>query len=78
MHERISLDPTVCHGKACVRGTRILVSVVLDNLAAGLTAAEIVQSYSALQLEDVSAAISYAADLLNERVVPTPSAPLAA
>jgi uncharacterized protein (DUF433 family) len=42
---RISTDPTICHGQACIRGTRIPVSVVLDNLAAGLTPLEIVKSY---------------------------------
>jgi uncharacterized protein (DUF433 family) len=67
----ISTDPTVCHGKACITGTRITVSVVLDNLAAGASAAEIVQLYPSLRTEDVSAAIAYAAQLARERVVPT-------
>ena len=68
---RISTDPTVCHGKACIAGTRIMVSVVLDNLAAGASATEIVQHYPSLRAEDVSAAIAYAAQLARERVVPT-------
>jgi uncharacterized protein (DUF433 family) len=67
----ISIDPAVCHGKACIKGTRIMVSVVLDNLAAGLSADDIVKLYPTLQLEDVSAAIAYAAELARERVVST-------
>ena len=67
----ISIDPAVCHGKACIKGTRIMVSVVLDNLAAGLSAGDIVKLYPTLQLEDVSAAIAYAAELARERVVST-------
>ena len=72
--ERISVDPNVCHGKACIQGTRVMVSVVLDNLAAGLTPTEIVRSYPSLQPNDVAAAIAYAAELARERVVPTPLA----
>jgi uncharacterized protein (DUF433 family) len=72
--ERISVDPAVCHGKACIRGTRVLVSVVLDNLAAGLDTAEILRNYPSLQPDDVAAAMAYAADLARERVVSTPLA----
>jgi uncharacterized protein (DUF433 family) len=70
--ERISVDPNVCHGKACIRGTRVMVSVVLDNLAAGLSADEIVRSYAPLQPDDIAAAMAYAAELARERVVATP------
>ena len=49
-----------------------MVSVVLDNLAAGLSPAEIVRSYPSLQLGDVGAAIAYAAELAREHIVPTP------
>lgn len=70
--ERISVDPTICHGKACIHGTRILVSVVLDNLAAGLSTAEMVKSYPSLQPDDIAAALAYAAELARERVVATP------
>lgn len=70
--ERITVDPNICHGKACIRGTRVMVSVVLDNLAAGLTPTEIVQSYPSLQPDDVTAAMAYAAELARERIVPTP------
>ena len=62
----ITVDPNVCHGKACIKGTRVMVSVVLDNLAAGLTPAEIVRSYPSLPPEAVQAAIAYAADLARE------------
>ena len=65
-HERIVNDPKVCHGKACVRGTRIMVSVVLDNLAEGLSAEEIVRDYPPLVLDDVRAALAYAAELAGE------------
>ncbi len=52
---RISTDPAVCHGKACIKGTRIMVSVVLDNLAAGQPADEILRLYPTLHREDVTA-----------------------
>jgi len=71
-HEYITVDPNVCHGRACIKGTRIMVSVVLDNLAAGLTPDEILQSYPSLTLEAVRAAIAYAAQLGRERVVAMP------
>ena len=54
--ERISVDPLVCHGKACIKGTRIMVSVVLDNLAAGVSPEEILRSYPSLSPQDVQAA----------------------
>lgn len=67
--ERISVDPLVCHGKACIKGTRVMVSVVLDNLAAGVSPEEILRSYPSLTSEDIQAAIAYAAELARERVV---------
>ena len=69
----ITVDPSVCHGKACIKGTRIMVSVVLDNLAAGLNIEEIIKSYPSLTKEGVQAAISYAAELAKERVVGMPA-----
>jgi uncharacterized protein (DUF433 family) len=68
-HQHISTDPTVCHGQACIKGTRIPVAVVLDNLAAGLSVDEIVASYPPLVVDDVRAAAAYAADLARERFV---------
>jgi uncharacterized protein (DUF433 family) len=67
--ERISVDPLVCHGKACIKGTRIMVSVILDNLAAGVSPEEILKSYPSLSSEDIQAAIAYAAELARERVI---------
>ena len=61
--QHISVDPNICHGQACISGTRIMVSVVLDNLAAGLSPADIVCSYPSLRLDDISASNSYAAEL---------------
>ena len=58
--QRITVNPEVCHGKACIKGTRIMVSVVLDNLAAGSTPEELLADYPSLAREDVQAAMSYA------------------
>lgn len=71
--DHITVDPEICHGKACIRGTRVLVSVVLDNLAAGLTAEEISRDYPSVSTEAVRATLAYAADLAGERMVPIPS-----
>jgi uncharacterized protein (DUF433 family) len=60
-------DPSIAHGKACIRGTRIPVSVVLDNLAAGLAPEEIVRSYPSLSVEAVRASIAYGAELARDR-----------
>ncbi|MGH7598986.1 MAG: DUF433 domain-containing protein [bacterium] len=59
--DRISINPNVCHGKACIRGTRIMVSIILDNLAAGVSEEEILRSYPSLTPEDIDAALGYAA-----------------
>lgn len=67
--ERIVADPTVCHGEACIKGTRIPVSVILDNLASGAGTDEILRSYPSLTAEDIRAAIAYAALLTKERHV---------
>ena len=71
---RVSTDPAICHGQACIRRTRIPVSVVLDNLAAGLAPKDIVESYPSLTLDDVSAAVAYGAELARERVIDLRSA----
>ena len=68
---RIGIDPAICHGKACIKGTRVMVSVILDSLAAGLTTAEVLGLYPGLREEQVGAAVAYAADLARERVVHT-------
>ena len=64
--DRIVVDPQICHGKPCIKGTRIMVSVILDNLAEGMTPEEIVEEYPPLTLDDVKAAIAYAAELVRE------------
>ncbi len=69
----IVVDPTICHGKACFKGTRIMVSVILDNLAAGILPDEVLRSYPSLDREAVQAAITYAAELARERVVAIPA-----
>jgi len=67
--DRISVDPNICHGTPCIKGTRIPVSVILDNLAEGITREEILKSYPALQPEDIDAALAYAALLAKERQI---------
>jgi len=67
--ERISVDPAICHGKACIKGTRVMVSLVLDNLIAGETPAQLAAAYN-LTVEDVRAALLYTAELAKKRVVP--------
>jgi uncharacterized protein (DUF433 family) len=69
----ITVDPAVCHGKACIKGTRIMVSVILDNLAAGMGVDEVRDSYPSLSAESIRAAIAYAAELARERVVALPA-----
>lgn len=70
---RITVDPAVCHGQACIKGTRIMVAVVLDNLAAGLGSDQVLRSYPSLEPEDLQAAMAYAADLARERTIPLPT-----
>lgn len=68
--QRISADPQVCGGKVCITGTRIPVSVVLDNLAEGESHDSILASYPSLKREDLLAAMHYAAELAKDRVIP--------
>ena len=58
--DRISVDPAVCHGKPCIKGTRIMVSVILDYLGAGEPRAEILCQYPSLTPEDIDAAVAFA------------------
>jgi len=71
--EYITVDPSICHGKACFRGTRIFVSVVLDNLAAGESPDSVLRSYPTLNAGAINAAVAYAAELARERVVALPA-----
>jgi uncharacterized protein (DUF433 family) len=68
--ERISINPQVCGGKPCIKGTRIWVSLILDLLASGLSEAELLREYPGLVREDVLAAIAYGAEAARERVIP--------
>jgi uncharacterized protein (DUF433 family) len=66
----ISVDPGIMHGTACFTGTRIPVSVVLDNLAAGESTSTVLSEYPTLGEDHIRAAIAYAAELAHERVIP--------
>jgi uncharacterized protein (DUF433 family) len=68
--DRITVDPEVCHGRARIKNTRVMVSLILDNLAAGVGDEELLQAYPSLTSEDIRAATAYAAELARERIVP--------
>ena len=70
--ERISINPNVCFGKPCIRGTRIWVSLILDFLASGTSMEELLEEYPQLTVEDVLAAIAYGAEMARERYVEIP------
>ncbi len=72
--DRISIDPNVCFGKPCIKGTRIWVSLILDFLATGESEASILANYPQLKPEDIRAALAYAADIARERIVPVTQA----
>lgn len=69
---RISVNPQICGGKPCVRGTRIWVSLLLDFLASGSSMEEILAQYPQLTREDVLAAIAYGAEMSRQRFVDLP------
>jgi uncharacterized protein (DUF433 family) len=71
--ERISIDPNVCFGKPCIRGTRIWVSLILDFLANGMSMEELLAEYPQLEMEDIRAAIAYGAEMARERYVEIPT-----
>ncbi len=70
MYERISIDPNVCHGQACVKGTRIPVHQIVRMLANGDTVDELLAEYPSLEREDIFACLDYAAALTEEQVTP--------
>lgn len=70
--DRIAIDPQVCGGKPCIKGTRIWVSLILDFLADGMSEAELLADYPQLCREDILAAIAYGAEAARERIVPVP------
>lgn len=67
--QHISVDPDVCHGQPCIKGTRILVTTILDNLAAGVPESEVLRNHPSLKAADIKAALAYAAELAKERLV---------
>lgn len=74
---RISIDPKVCFGRPVIRGTRIWVSLIVDNLAEGVPESELLAAYPQLKPEDIRAALAYAAEMTRERVIPIPLEPVA-
>jgi len=72
MFERISIDPNICHAKACIKGTRVMVSVLVDSVAAGMAVPKIKKSFPSITEADIRAALAYAAALTREQVFPYP------
>lgn len=70
--KRISINPKICFGKPCIRGTRIWVSLILDFMANGMSIEEILEEYPPLAREDIHAAIAYGAEMSRERFVEIP------
>ncbi|GIK56502.1 MAG: DUF433 domain-containing protein [Chloroflexi bacterium] len=70
MHDRIELNPLVCHGKPVIRGTRVMVSTILGALAAGDTIEMILEDYPHIEREDIAAALAFASDLTQFEDVP--------
>jgi uncharacterized protein (DUF433 family) len=69
---RISIDAKICFGKPCIRGHRIWVSLILDFLASGMSAKEILEQYPGLEEADILACIAYGAEMTRERIVEIP------
>ena len=66
--QRVTVDPAVCAGKPCIRGTRIYIAIILAALAEGLTPEEILDHYPSLKIEDIRAAVAYAAEMTRENI----------
>ena len=73
--KRISIDPNVCFGRPCIRGTRIWVSLIVENLAEGIPDGELLEAYPQLEADDIRAALAYAAEMTRERIIPIPLEP---
>jgi uncharacterized protein (DUF433 family) len=67
--EHLTSDPKICGGQLCAKGTRVLVTVILDNLAEGLGREEILRSYPTLEPIHIDAALAYAAELAREESI---------
>ena len=72
--KRIVRDPAICHGQATVRGTRIMVSIVLDCLASGMSETDIIDEYPTLDVDGIRAAAAYGAELARDEYPAVPSA----
>ena len=70
--DHITSDPNVCHGAPCFKGTRVMVSVVFDNLAEGMTPEQLMAEYPSLPKESIPAAMAFAAELTREKFVKLP------
>ena len=67
--ERIVSDPSVCHGRPCIRGHRVWVSLVVDLLADGMTFEQVLEVYPGLEVDDIRACLAYASEMTRERIV---------
>ena len=70
MYERITIDPNICHGQACIKGTRIPVHQIIGMLANGDTIEELLNEYPSLERDDILACLDYAASLAEEQITP--------
>jgi uncharacterized protein (DUF433 family) len=70
--KRITTDPSICFGKPCIRGTRIWVSLIVENLADGVAESELLAAFPQLTRDDIRAALAYAAEITRERVILLP------
>lgn len=71
MEDRITVDPQVCSGKPCIRGTRIMVKNILGMIAGGYSIEKVLAAYPELTREDVQAALEYASQVIDEeKVIP--------
>ena len=68
--DRIGIDPNVCFGQPCIKGTRIWASLLLDLLAEGLSEQQILVEYPQLKREDILAALAYGAEMAREHIIP--------
>jgi uncharacterized protein (DUF433 family) len=70
MNDRITIDPNICHGQACIKGTRIPVHQIIGMLANGDTIEELLKEYPSLTRDDILACLDYAASLAQEQITP--------
>jgi len=70
MHERISIDPKICHGQACIKGTRIPIHQIVGMLANGDTIDDLLKEYPSLKRDDILACLNYVASLAEEQITP--------